>query len=228
MVAAAENLFGVGLYTPAEAALYARVPLQTMMRWLYGDRRGEAVLRPQLAGSNEQFVTFLDFVQAMHVRQIRTDYNVPLAKIRQAVEKAKSGYNVEYPFAMKHTTFLYGNELVIKLGDEQFVQVSGKEAHHRMIHQIVRMYMKDLTFDERGLANRFRTHTQGQFEIWMDPQIRFGEPLLPSCGYSARTLWEAAKAEGSVEGAARAYGVTPDEVTAAYQYYSELRMPMAA
>src|SRR5205823_770054 len=106
-------------------------PTQTMGRWLFGDRQGEAVLRPQLAEANERIVTFLDFIQALHIRQIRTDtkYRIPLTKIREAIETARETYDVVYPLAMDHTTFLYGKEIGIKLrddqNDEQYVEVTG-------------------------------------------------------------------------------------------------------
>jgi uncharacterized protein (DUF433 family) len=229
MTMAADKYLGVGLYTVDEAALYARVPAKTMSRWLFGDRQGQAVLDPQLSTS-ERVVTFLDFIQALHIRQIRTDTScrIPLSKIREAIETARGTYGVKYPLAMEHTTFLYGRELMIKLREDQFVQVSGAHKHHQMIHQIVRVYMKDLTFNDEGLAETFRAWAFGNLDVQMNPAIRFGEPFLPKCGYSARTLWEAATAEGSTEAAAENYGVSVDEVEVGYRYWEQLQIPKAA
>lgn len=231
MTVATESLLGIGLYTPAEAALYARVHVQTMNRWLFGDRRGEAVLTPQLAGDDQRFVTFLDFVQSLSVRQIRIDLEVPLPKIRQAINNARERYGVDYPLAMDHTTYLYGGELIIRQGretEEEYTQISGKEAHHKMIQKVVRVYMKDLTFDPNGLANNYTAYTYEQVKVSMNPHFRFGEPLIRSCGHTARLLWESARAEGSVEAAAAEYGITPDEVEAGYRYYESLQIPRAA
>jgi uncharacterized protein (DUF433 family) len=229
MVMTAENLLGVGLYTIEQAALYAGVPVQTMGRWIYGTARGESVLRPQLGPRNgENFVTFLDFIQSIHIRQIRSDYKVPLKKIREAIDVAENTYHVSYPFAREHTTYLYGTEVIIKLNDEEFAQISGKERRHRLIHQIVRLHMKDLAFDADGLASSYKAWRYGQIDVWMDPAIRFGEPLIRSCGYSARSLWEAAKTEGGFEPAAAAYGIKPEEVEVGYRYYSHLLINRAA
>lgn len=220
-----DQMLGIGLYTVEEAALYARVPTRTMSRWLYGDRRGAPVLSPQFPGSrDDRIVTFLDFVQSLHVRQIRTDTKckIPLDKIRRAIEVARDHYGVPYPLAMDHTTFLYGDEIGIKLGEDQYVEVTGKTAHHQMLGKIVKLYMKDLTFDRQGLADSFKAGTYCNFDILMRPAVRFGEPLLPSCGYTARTLWEATTTEGSFEAAADAYGITAAEVEAGYRHIESL------
>jgi uncharacterized protein (DUF433 family) len=56
----------------------------------------------------------------------------------------------------------------------------------------------------------------------MDPELRFGEPLVLNCKYSARALWEAVNAEGGVEEAAQAYGISPADANAAWNYYDSL------
>lgn len=188
-------------------------------------------LSPQLLGKSDRFVTFLDFVQSLAVRQIRIDLEVPLVKIRQGIENARKHYDVEFPLAMDHTAYLYAGELIIRKAkekDEQLIQVSGKEAHHQMLQQVVRVYMKDLSFGTNDLAYAYQAFIYNNVDISMNPQFRFGEPLLRSCGYSARALWESARAEGSIELAAMEHGVTAAEVETAYRYYESLKIPKAA
>lgn len=226
----AAELLDVGIYTVEEAAFYSRVPTQTMGRWVFGDRRGTPVVERQLSKATERIVTFLDFIQAIHIRQIRTDTEcrIPLNKIREAIEVASRKYNVHYPLARDHTTFFYGKEIVIALGsdeDEQkkeFVQLTGKTKHHGMIGKIVKLYAKDLTFDPNGLVNGFKASNYDGVEIWMRPTLRFGEPIVSGCGYTARTLYEATVVEGSYEQAASAYGISIGQVEAAYRYIQSL------
>lgn len=222
MVAASKNWLGIGLYTPAEAALYARVSPRLLVRWLYGSRVGDPVLRPELAGEPERLVTFLDFVQALAVRAVRVQHRVPLRKIRQAIDTAENHYDVTYPFAREHVTYLFGSDLIIKLGDDRYVQVSGKGARNRLIAKVAEFYMKDLTFNREGLAERYRAFVWARYEVAMDPRVRFGEPIVTSCGYSAQALWDAHKSEGSVEAAAKVYGVKPGEVEAACRYFDHV------
>jgi hypothetical protein len=215
------DLLGVGLYSVRDAALYARIPPRRMVRWMFGDSRSEAVIDRQLK-SEEKFVTFLDFVQAMAVRAVRLERKIPLPKIRKAIQKAEKAYGVRYPFARKHKTFLVGSEIVIKLGDEEFVEVSGRHAGNLVIPAVAELYMIDLGFDAHGLAAKYTPDRLNGFEVVMDPKARFGEPLLPSCGYTAKALWQAFKAEGSLEMAAKVYGVQRDEVVLACRYYDNL------
>ena len=236
MIASAHRFLGVGLYTTSEAAFYARLRTQTLSRWLFGDKRGEPALDPQLGRSGEKLVTFLDFVQALAVRSIRTAFDVPLPAIRQGVEFAKRQYGIDYPFATKHRTFLFGDlanaphkaKVVINLGDEinkELVVASGHDAGNRLITEVAELFMLDLYFGDDRLAKQFSPIRIGSLEVRMDPHTHFGEPYLPSCGYSVRTLYDAYTIEGGTELAAKAYGVTQDEINLALKYYDHLKAP---
>ena len=223
MVAAASELLGVGLYTPEEASLYARVSTRMLRRWLYGAKAGQAVIQPQLkAEQGQELVTFLDFVQAMAVRAVRLNHRVPLQKIREAIDRAENEYGVSYPFARKHTTYLFDKDVIIKLGEEEYVQASGKAARNRLIAKVVELYMEDLGFNPEGLAEAYRAFVWGGYEVKMDPRVRFGEPLVTSCGYTARALWEARQSEGSFQAAAEACGVRAEEVETACRYFDHI------
>ena len=220
-VIAAEPVLGVGLYSAREAALYARVRPQLMARWLFGGASGEAVIDRQLK-SEDRIITFLDFVQAMAVRAVRIERKVPLQKIRQAIQNAEQKYGVSRPFARKHKTFLNGDEIVIKINDDELVEVTGRHAHNRVIKEVAELYMIDVGFDPDGIASRYTPLQQGEIAVTMNPAIRFGEPVLMSCGYTAKALWEAFKVEGGIDPAALVCGVTPAEVELACRYYDNL------
>lgn len=228
MVAISENLIGLGLYTTAEAATYSRVSTGLLSRWLFGNKQGERVITPQLPDPQEKLVTFLDFVQALAIRVVRLEYRIPLPTIREAVDRASARYNLDYIFAREHTTYLYGKEIFICLpGEEDLTQVTGKLADQRAMKKIVELYLKDLGFGSDGLANKYCAFRWKDLQITMDPKQRFGEPLLP-CGHTARTMWEASKAEGGIEAAAKVYGVLVDEVELAYRYFDHLEGKPAA
>ncbi len=227
MVALSEPLLGQGLYTAAEVALYARVPVQTVTRWLFGHGSRAAVMRPQLL-EEERIVSFLDFVQTLAIRAIRLQYSVPLQRIRQAVDCASQKYGVDYPFARPHKTFLFGKDILIKLDDDRIVQVSGKHAGNQMLKEVVELYMTDLTFGTDGLAKLYRPFTWNNQTVTMNPQVRFGEPLITTCGYTARALWEAVQDEGGIDAVVEAYGVSKVEVELACRYFDHLQGNMAA
>lgn len=224
MVSVKDNLLtGSGIYTVPEAAMYARVSPVTLQRWLYGNTMGQRVVRPEHDDNAERFVTFVDFVQALAIHDIRARHNVSLQKIRDAVNRAEKDYSVSHPFARRHTTYLLSGELIIHVEkDDSFVQISGKHAHQPVMKPIVELFLKDVGFDPQGVAFWYRAFVWKDLEILMDPKKRFGEPVVVSCGYPAQVLADACNSEGGFEAAADAYGVKPDEVEIAFRYFDHI------
>jgi uncharacterized protein (DUF433 family) len=231
LVTLAENIdSGKGLYLSEEAAFYARIHPATMKRWLDGGHAGERVFQPSMDGGEKQFATFLDFVQAMAIRSIRTNptLKISLQKIRASVNYATER-GITYPFARKHTTFWDGHDIHIRIGNADYTQATGKLVHQTSIRQIVEVYMKDLRFNETtGLADSYKAFSWGGHDIEMNPEIRFGEPIVTSCGYTAQSLWEACETEGSVSAGANAYGVKESEAECAARYFDYLQPKIAA
>jgi hypothetical protein len=222
MVAAVNQFLGAGLYSITEAALYTRVPSARLSRWLFGTQSSDAVLAPQFSPTDDKKrLTFLDLIQTLAIREIRLQKKVPLSKVRQAIGFAKEKYGIDYPFARRHCTYLFGREFVLRLPDRdnEFVEVSGRHRGQRLF-EFVELYLQDLTFGPDGLATEYRVFVsrhQTPVAIRMNPHLRFGEPLMPS-GYSALALWKAIAIEGNIERAARAYGVSKEEVETAYLF----------
>lgn len=230
MIASPNQYLGQGLYTPAEAAMYARVPTQLLQRWLFGSKNANATVDRQFSEGEDRFVSFLDFVQVLVIRAIRRR-GYPLQKIRVAFDAAQEKYGLAYPFAMKHRLFLFGDidqpkscELIINAGidangDEDYRQLTGKHAGNRMLNEIVEPHMKDLSYDETTqLANQFVAYERHGRRILMDPTRRFGEPYLENCGFTTSTLCLAVRAEGSVRAAAVAFDVEEADVEIACEF----------
>jgi hypothetical protein len=235
MFAIADKI-GVGVYSVAEAAFYARVSTQTMNRWVFGDSRGDPVIERQLSTPSEKAVTFLDFIQTLAVREIRNRHRLSLQKIRQGVDAARERYSIEYPLACNHSIYLFSDqrgeghgEIVIRLPSEkvgvaeQCVQLTGKAKGNLMIIQVVEMFLKNIQFDPKtGLASEYSPLSDEGASITLNPHRRFGEPIVNPGGYTAETLWHATNTEGGIEAAAEAYGVSADEVRLANKYYDML------
>jgi uncharacterized protein (DUF433 family) len=241
MIATQDHL-GIGIYTPSEAAFYARVSPKMMTRWVFGSSRGRPVIERQLRDSDEKIVTFLDFVQTLAIREVRQRYGLPLQRIRDGVEGARRRYGLDYPLACKHRIFLFSDQrkaghgqIVIRLRGEQpgdgdeYVQLTGRDEGARLIRPVVEMFLDDLCFDaSTGYATMYRPMTEGEASVVLDPHRRFGEPLVDPGGYTVESLWRATNAEGGIEEAASAFGVTPSEVRLANKYFDGLMKPDAA
>ena len=246
----AEHLLGIGLYTPSEAARYARVSTQLMTRWIHGTKQGASVVEAQVRDTDDKIVTFLDFVQALAIRRIRNERpGISLQKIRQAYETAKKDFKVDYPFALESTHIgLFGppdrenlQEIWLCVGQDdegakKYFQLTGRQRKNQLIGEVVRTYASRLLFDETSkLAMRyfpFPTSPAGgriaggpsaEKRIVMEPGVRFGEPYIESSGYTAQTLFDTYQSEGSVERAAEICGVDLAEITLAIEYFDYLQ-----
>lgn len=213
------HLIGKGIYTPRQAATYARITTEMMSRWIHGNKKGPPVVRAQLQDDEDRFVTFLDLVQAMAIRSIRKkDRKISLDKIRSVIKVAKENYGVEYPFAYRHTTFLFEDDIVIRLQDDTLVQVTGKYKHHDLINGVAEIYMLDLVYDEDNLSQRYVPMKGDGRNVVLDPRVRFGTPYVDSCGITVDALCDAVETEGSMDAAAETYGVGREDVVIALRY----------
>jgi uncharacterized protein (DUF433 family) len=229
MLATLDNMLGVGIYTPSEAAFYARLTTATLARWVHGDRTAAPVIRPQKPGDPDRIVTFLDFVQALAIRAIRSEKKVPLQKIRDAIETARDTYGVEHPFAMPHMTYLLGKDILIEIPDrDDLVQISGRHRKQLVIRQVAELYMESLSFGHDRLAASYEAFAYKDLKVVMDPQRKLGKPFLPKCGYTADALVNAYRAEGSPKDAADALGIDVADVNLAIRYFDFLRGSLAA
>ena len=224
-VGASNIQFNQGIFTAAEVALFAKLHPTTVKRWFFSNHMGKAVMPP--SGMDDKTLSFWDLVQAMAVRAIRRERNVPLPKIREAVQRAEADYGLTHIFARPHQTVLFMGDIFIYPKDQEApVQLTGKRPHQLAIRHLVEPYQRDLAFDAAGLATLFTAFRFADQSVIIDPAIRFGEPFVKSCGYSARTLYEAVLSEGGVTQAAKAFAVDESAVDAAFRYYDSL--PVAA
>jgi uncharacterized protein (DUF433 family) len=213
---------GSGLYTLREAARYARMQPITLTRWFKGDDYCKRVLRVE----DSKIITFLDFVQALAIHDLRAFYHIPLKHIREAADRAFNEFGIAHPFAYKHTTYLFDGKLWIQPEGIPLIQIAGRERGQIGLTPIIENFSKDVAFDpETSFAMSYkafeRAYASGTHKITMNPKLRFGEPLLDDVGYTPEALFEAAKIEGR-EATAKNYGVTEDQVQICIDYFDHL------
>jgi uncharacterized protein (DUF433 family) len=241
-----ERLLGVGLYSPSEAAFYARVRPQLMSRWVYGTqgvRVSDPVFEAELGTTEDKIVTFVDFVQALAIRRLRNERHISLQKIREAYYRAREEHGVKHPFATAGARIgLFGPPdrpdrqvlfICLNKTDEeevkQFFQLTGKKHGNQLIGEVVMTYARFLEYDpETRLACRFTAFKSDDGHVTMDPQVSFGEPLIEETGYTAHALFNGYQTEGTIERAAKIYGVEPRHIQLAVDYFDYLNLTAAA
>ncbi|MCW5755597.1 MAG: hypothetical protein KIT24_12895 [Phycisphaeraceae bacterium] len=224
MVMSVEDKLGVGLYTAAEAAMYVRARPEAISRWVHGNAKGERVVRPQFDTNSERVITFVDMVQALSVRAVRTQAkSVPLPAIRDAVRKAEDEHGIQYPLARRHLLFYFDKSVFIKLnGSDSIVGLTSKDIGQHLLRPIVEPYLEEISFDDDGLAETWTPMSSGDLSIRLDPAVRFGQPIVAPLNILASTLSEAVVTEGSIEAAAEAHGVDRSAVLLAVKYFDSL------
>ena len=223
---------GIGIYSAAEAALYARMPPQTLRAWFFDYGHRKRYRQSQIADDTIKHIGFLDFIEALAIRTIRHNYNVSFQKIRAANEYAAKAFGTPYPFAHKyHETFASAGVVYIldKRKPDQLTQITSPQQGQTEFRRVVETWVTQIEFGEDDLANLFVAKESENERIVMNPIRNFGTPIHEKSGYPARVLWEAAIVEGSLEEAAQEYQVSTEAVDLSFRYCSDdLELKFAA
>jgi uncharacterized protein (DUF433 family) len=222
-VVSASAYLGVGLYTPAEAARFIRAKPEALSRWVHGDAKGDSVFPAHFVGDTDKTITFIDMIQALAVRAVRTQQRrIPLGRIRDAVTRIINEQQITSPLAHKHWLFAFGDTIVIKLSQEEIIGVSRGDVGQAMMVPIVEPFLTEISFSETGLAEVWEPLKAGDYSVRLDPKIRFGQPTIHPLGLLADALAQAVSSEGSVEAAAEAFNVPTAAVWLAAKYQDSL------
>lgn len=218
-----KRALGVGLYTPAEAAHFVRARPEALARWVYGNLRGDAVLRPRF-DDPDKTITFVDMIQTLAIRAVRTQQRrIPLQKVREAVLGAINDYDVAYPLAMRHRLFAFQNSVVIKLDETNIVGLSGPDRNQRLLVPIVEPFLDEISFsDSDGLAETWTPMKFNDYVVQLDARYRFGQPVIQPGMILVDSLAAAAVSEGSIEAAAEEFETSVDAVKLALKYQDSL------
>jgi uncharacterized protein (DUF433 family) len=210
-----------GIYTIPEAARYAKMHTKSLRNWFTGSGGRPPIREAEIDSPDFRAITFLDLIEAVAIRSLRTDYGISFQKIREAIRNARERYGIEHPFAHeKHKTVVIGSDLHILLPEDKKnpVQLTGRFIGQKSMKACIEEYMRDLEFDLEGMARLYTAFRYKGQEVILTPTVHFGEPAIRENGYTASTLYKAALAEGSLERAAELYEVGLTSVEAAYRY----------
>jgi len=216
---------GSGLYSIEEASQFAGVHPAKIRYWIFGTLSQSPLREPAITKEDGKFLTFYEFIEALAIKSLRVEGKASLQKIRAAITEASEKYGIKYPFAQKtHQTVLIGGEFHIFLEGDGPTGLTGKDKRQKSFKPCLEPFMDGLKFDEKKMASEYIVYRFGDGDnvITMNPRFCFGEPMVSNTGYTAETLYRAATAEGSMERAAKFYGVDRQFVVAACRYWEGL------
>jgi uncharacterized protein (DUF433 family) len=209
------------MFSEAEAARLLQVPQSTLNYWLEGGvRRGKTyrpVIRPEPLGGHPP-VTWAEFIEAGLLREYRRGLQVPMAELRDFIDRLRDKYKTPYPLAHE-TPFVADRRLIRRLQDDAHL-----DADFALVAEVSGQFILTPASDSffrrvewrDDLALGWRPHNDPNSPVRMLPNVRFGRPAVR--GISTEVLWEHVEAGEDVDEVADSFNLTVDDVRWALAY----------
>ncbi len=199
-------------YGLAEAAHYLRIPIATLRSWVrgryYPTERGRQFFKPVIELPDPKLVSlsFVNLVEAHVLDAIRREHNIPLPKVRTALDYVKRHFDSQHPLA-DHEFQTDGAALLLSRF-EKLIAVS--EAGQLAMKEMLAAHLRRVEHDAKGLAARLYPFTRKREAdepkiIVIDPWVSFGRPTIAGTGIATAIVAERYKAGESVDELAHDY-----------------------
>jgi uncharacterized protein (DUF433 family) len=226
--------FGIGAYTPAEAARLTGLSSSALKRWLFGysyDHHGprttqQPLWKPQYGvDQDDPVLGFRDLIEARMVGNLRA-LGIGMPTIRTCLKTAAEIAQDDHPFSSASfktdgkSLFL---ERVGSDGEQNIIDLRSRQ--HAFAKVIERSFL-DLEFDD-SKATRWFLLSNKQTLV-ADPERSFGQPITTESGIPTSRLMQAVTAEGSAEKVAKLFEIAVGVVRDAVKFETLIRAPLAA
>ncbi len=200
-------------FSVTEASHYLLIPRATLRSWAVGryyqTEAGRRFFKPivDLPDTDHRLLSFVNLVEVHVLDALRRIHEIPLAKVRTALNYIKAEFGSEHPLA-EHRFETDGLDLFIeKYGQLINVSREGQLA----IKKLLQAHLKRVEHDPAGHAVRLFPFTrkrdaQEPRVVVIDPQISFGRPVLVGTGIPTAVIAERYKAGESIDELAGDYG----------------------
>ncbi len=219
------KLYEEPAYGVSEAAVYLKVPYNTLRYWL-GSGKLPPIIQP--AGSNPVRLSFMNLLESHALAAMRNLYNLKLPKVRSALRKVSE--QVPQPHPLVTQVFLTDRKDLFIERMERLVNVSAKSPQLNL--DFYRMYLERVETDPKGLFRFFpfvvEPRPSEPKTIEINPMIGFGKPVIAGTGISTAIIASRFNARESIAALAEEYGRTPQEIEEAIRWERALPLPVAA
>ena len=226
--------FGLGAYTPAEAAKLTKLSSSALRRWLFGysyDHHGPMVHQqplwtPQYGFDQEEpLLGFRDLIEARIVGRLRK-LGIGMPTIRECLKTASEIAQDSHPFSSASFRTDGKRMFLERIGDQGERDVIDLRSKQHAFAKVVEQSFVDLEFDSEK-ATRWFLLPQKQTVV-ADPERSFGQPIVTVGGVPTHRLAEAVQAEGSAAKVSKIFEVAVEAVRDAVRFENLLREPVNA
>jgi uncharacterized protein (DUF433 family) len=204
-------------YGITEAAHYLRIPRTTIRDWVsgrfYRGKVSERFSKPIILAPDPQtkLLSFFNLVEIHVLDAIRRKHNIPLEKVRIAVNYLSKQFPSKHPLADQEFETDGLNLFIKKFSQLINITQQGQLA----MHEIIKAHLHRIERDLSGIPVRLYPFTRKRDlqelqeepkAVVIDPQVSFGRPVLAGTGIPTAVIAERYKAGESVDDLADDYG----------------------
>lgn len=211
---------GEGIYSVPDAAHILGFPANKVRRWI------KAYWEDKFTGGNSKYTwgegrdrgfNFYTLVELIAIYALR-EKGVSFHKIIEARQLLQNEFNTEYPFASEKI-MSDGERFYFTINQSVVLDVNLKR--QTSIKKLVEPYCKKLDFDAIDkLAKKFWPLGKDR-SVVVDPQHRFGEPVIDGTNISVNILASMVAGDDSVEMIADIYRLQPEQIKDAVAYVKQ-------
>ncbi len=217
-------------YSLPEAAHYLRIPRATLRSWVagrtYPTQKGTGFFRPliSLPDRRHLVLSFLNIVEAHVLDAIRRKHEIPLGKVRRALDYLRRQFPSRHPLADQEFETDGINLFIERYGALINISADGQLA----LRNLLEAHLRRIERDETGIAIRLFPFTRKRQPeepklVVIDPFISFGRPVLVGTGIPTAVIAERYKAGESMDELAGDYDRQRVEIEEAIRCELELQ-----
>lgn len=206
-------------YSIADAAGYLRLPVSTLRSWLLGQsyRLGDQpkFFKPviEIADRKERQLSFINLVEAFVLAGIRREHEIPLPKVRKAVDYLRRTFSTKRPLADEQFETDGIDLFVEKMGS----LIGATQEGQIQMRDIIRDRLERVRRDPKGVPEKIvlfpaRSGRNGSGDVVIDPRLSFGRPVLDRLGVRTAILAERFDAGDTIDVLAREYEAPPEAI----------------
>lgn len=206
-------------YTIGEASGYLRLPPSTLRAWLLGQRYrvGEIpkFFRPviEIPDRQQRQMSFINLVEAFVLGGICRQHEIPLPKVRKAVDYLRRTFRTSRPLAEEQFETDGVDLFVEKMGS----LIGATQEGQLQMREIIRGRLERVHRDPKGVPEKIvlfpapREKTGGA-DVVIDPRLSFGRPVLDRLGVRTAILAERFDAGADIDVLAPDYAAPPEAI----------------
>jgi uncharacterized protein (DUF433 family) len=203
-------------YGVSEAAVYLKVPYNTLRYWLTGFHRLPAVVVP--AQLDPLRLSFVNLLECHVLAGMRKLYDLKLPRVRSAVRQVSEKLGKPHPLVTE-VFFTDRKDLFVeKMGE--IINVSRPQ--QQMGFSFYEMFLERVESDPKGTMKFFpfvgAPSMSEPKTIEINPFVGFGKPVIRGTGISTAIIAARFNARESVKDLAEEYGCAADQIEEAIRW----------